>query len=397
VNPYGSFCFADLNTRNAAGAAQFYGAILGWRVADAPEARGTYSLFQSDGKTVAGLRHAHPIPAGWVCYLAVESADATAARARELGASVLAPPADVPGLARTCVLQDPEGAQFGLWEARGSRGADAQDTHASMWWVELLARDVVAARKFYTSLFPWSVRETLTYGPASYTVFTIGEMSVAGAAQFGPDWDVTPRWQVYFSVPDYEAVAARAATLGGTIDFQRDVPAAGRLGIMRDPERALFAVMRPNWLTDVAEDLIRTVEGASDQLRTLGEPLVSAKRGPDAWSIKEILGHLIDSAANNHHRFVRAQYVEDLAFPGYDQDEWVRLQDYRGASWTDLIEFWRLYNRRLAYVIRRIADTRLDALCRIGSGDPVTLRYLIEDYLVHLRHHLQQIEERRTP
>jgi hypothetical protein len=105
---------------------------------------------------------------------------------------------------------------------------------------------------------------------------------------------------------------------------------------------------------------------------------------------------LIDSAANNHQRFVRAQYVDDLTLPGYQQDDWVRLQDYQGASWNELVEFWRLYNRRLAYVIRRIPEARLEVRCQIGSGEPVTLRYLVEDYLVHLRHHLAQIEERRS-
>jgi hypothetical protein len=167
----------------------------------------------------------------------------------------------------------------------------------------------------------------------------------------------------------------------------------GRPGLIRDSERWLLAIARREMTTELAEELVRTVEAASARFRTLSEAAVMEKRRPDAWSIKEILGHLIDSAANNHQRFVRAQQGESLTFPGYQQDDWVRIQDYRDAVWGELVEFWRLYNRRLGHVIRRIPDARLDVQCRIGAGEAVTLRFLAEDYLVHLRHHLKQIEE----
>ena len=124
--------------------------------------------------------------------------------------------------------------------------------------------------------------------------------------------------------------------------------------------------------------------------------VATRKARPDAWSIKKIVGHLTDSAANNHQRFVRAPQAAALSLAGYDQNAWVQLQDHQGRPWPELVEFWRLYNRLLAHVIRRIPETALDVTCRIGAGDAVTLRFLIEDYLVHLRHHLQQIRERRA-
>ena len=118
------------------------------------------------------------------------------------------------------------------------------------------------------------------------------------------------------------------------------------------------------------------------------------KLRPEVWSIKEIVGHLIDSATNNHQRFVRAQQTEKLAFPGYDQDAWVRLQGHQDRPWLELIEFWALYNFQLSRTIRRIPEAALGMMCRIGTNELVTLGFLVEDYLVHLRHHLKQIEER---
>ena len=118
-------------------------------------------------------------------------------------------------------------------------------------------------------------------------------------------------------------------------------------------------------------------------------------RTPDVWSVKEIVGHLIDSAANNHQRFVRAQHVPRFEFPGYEQNLWMRSQDYQSCSWRELVDFWVLYNRHLAHVVRRVPAAALDIPCRIGEDESVTLGFLIEDYVRHLRHPLSQIAERR--
>ena len=144
--------------------------------------------------------------------------------------------------------------------------------------------------------------------------------------------------------------------------------------------------------TDVAAELLRVVEAASESLRRIGDPEASRRAAPGKWSRKEILGHLLDSAVNNHHRFVRAQQVEELTFPKYEQEHWVSSQGYGERPWTELIELWRLYNRHLAHVISLIPEERLAVICVIGPYEPVRLGYLIEDYLVHLRHHLQQVE-----
>ena len=147
-------------------------------------------------------------------------------------------------------------------------------------------------------------------------------------------------------------------------------------------------------MSTAADGLVRLVDQAAAALRRLDEAGVSAKPSRDVWSVKEIVGHLVDSAANNHHRFVRAQQGRDLAFPGYDQNAWVRVQDHQSRSWLELLDFWVLYNRHLAHAIRRIPGAALDVPCAIGAGEPVTLRFLVEDYVRHLSHHLRQIQDR---
>ena len=120
---------------------------------------------------------------------------------------------------------------------------------------------------------------------------------------------------------------------------------------------------------------------------------VSFKADPDKWSKKEILGHLIDSAANNHHRFVRGGYNAAVNFPPYSQNDWVRIQKYHESEWMNLIAIWSVYNLHLCDVIERLSDEALSAPCNIGKEEPVSIEFVIKDYLRHLKHHMQVILE----
>lgn len=146
-------------------------------------------------------------------------------------------------------------------------------------------------------------------------------------------------------------------------------------------------------LANVAEDLTSTVEAACAALKQIDNADAASTPGAGRWSKKQIVGHLLDSAVNNHQRFVRAQQQQsgEFVFPGYAQNLWVDAQAYESSSWAELIELWRLYNRHLAHVIRNVQPEKLDVMCRIGEYEPVRLGFLIEDYLKHLRHHLTQI------
>ena len=153
---------------------------------------------------------------------------------------------------------------------------------------------------------------------------------------------------------------------------------------------------------DFLDDFRRTLDEARTRLTALSDSDAGRPRTPGKWSPKEIIGHLIDSAANNHARFVRAQATDDLVFEGYDQEAWVRVQRYNERRWLDLVQLWHAYNQHLADVMER-ADP--DALARprarhsldrtafrpIDPTTPATLAFVMRDYVAHLKHHLKQI------
>lgn len=121
------------------------------------------------------------------------------------------------------------------------------------------------------------------------------------------------------------------------------------------------------------------------------ERLDSAK-AREGWSRTELLGHLLDSACNNHQRFVRAALDGEYRGPGYEQERWVALQGYAEMEWGELFALWRSLNLHLARIVRRIPPESLTAVCHVGAYDPMTLEELVRDYVVHLRHHLRQME-----
>ena len=156
-------------------------------------------------------------------------------------------------------------------------------------------------------------------------------------------------------------------------------------------------------MIDYVDDLRTTVTQVSTRLLAVAEPDAARHPAPGKWSSKEIIGHLIDSAANNHLRFVRAQFTNDLVAPGYPQEDFVRAQQYQQAAWPELVTLWRDYNLHLARVIEampedvRLRDRREHNLDEIAWQPvpreiPVTLDYFMADYVGHLHHHLRQIE-----
>jgi hypothetical protein len=144
-------------------------------------------------------------------------------------------------------------------------------------------------------------------------------------------------------------------------------------------------------MNDLSAKLLSVVEVAELRLRQVSEVESTKPALPGGWSRKQVIGHLIDSASNNHQRFVRAALQPSLEFPGYDQSGNVRVQAIQEADWTLLVSLWAAYNRYLAHIIAHLPAAKLETVCRIGTGPAVTLGFVASDYLTHLLHHLNQI------
>jgi uncharacterized damage-inducible protein DinB len=139
------------------------------------------------------------------------------------------------------------------------------------------------------------------------------------------------------------------------------------------------------------------VEEVYGWLASLPEVALERIPAPGGWSPKQVLGHLIDSACNNHARWARIAGQDGLLFPTWDQDGWNAAQDWQHAPWPELLALWHSYNLHLARFQSLLTPEALAHTARIGrlnGGEPMTLAELLEHYERHLSHHLAQIRER---
>jgi ribosomal protein S18 acetylase RimI-like enzyme len=155
---------------------------------------------------------------------------------------------------------------------------------------------------------------------------------------------------------------------------------------------------RSKLLSETSDRLIAIINQARSSFDKIGESEWLKRPAPGKWSKKEILGHLTDSAANNHLRFVRAQLaeIEYVSF-AYEQDFFVKSQNYQDYPTVELISLWHSYNHLLAHVIRNADPSRLSVSCKIGRYEPAPLSFLITDYADHLKHHVDDILLKRYP
>ena len=141
-----------------------------------------------------------------------------------------------------------------------------------------------------------------------------------------------------------------------------------------------------------AAELHAAIGEALQLFQQIDETRTTRRLKPEGWCAREVLGHLIDSACNNHRRFVMGQSPDTTRFEGYNQDEWVTRQRYDKVPWRDLVALWTAYNRHLAHVMASTPDEAAarTALAADGSSQ-VSIAFLMDDYVRHLRHHLMQI------
>jgi DinB family protein len=149
----------------------------------------------------------------------------------------------------------------------------------------------------------------------------------------------------------------------------------------------------PSFLDPVklSEQLAAVVRSAVPWLVTLSNAEASLPEREGKWSTKEIIGHLTDSAVNNLGRIIRLQITPE-AMPGYAQDAWVNLQHYQQREWSEVLGLWFALNEHLVWIIRHIPQPTL-ALPGVVAGGPITLGYLIEDYIAHMEHHFRALRQ----
>ncbi|MGH9768324.1 MAG: VOC family protein [Blastocatellia bacterium] len=251
-HPAGNFCWFELGTSDQNAAKEFYTKLFGWRFNDSPlppEMGGVYTTLMNGDKEVGAMYQLGPqhqgVPPHWMPYVAVDSADATAAKVAELGGELLMPPFDVMDFGRMTMFKDPTGATLSIWESKTHFGADLVGATGSVCWNELMTSDVAKAGAFYTALFGWSLKESS--GDMHYTEFGNKGRMIGGMMPMdGPQFQgVPPYWGIYFAVDDCDAMVEKAKGLGGAICHPpTDIPNAGRFAVIQDPQGAVFSIIK---------------------------------------------------------------------------------------------------------------------------------------------------------
>jgi uncharacterized protein len=235
----GTFSWAELVTSDADAAKAFYTSLFGWTYEDNPIGEGqVYSMAARDGKTAAAL-FAGDQPPHWNCYFTVADVDASAAKAKELGANVMAEPFDVMDAGRMAVLADPTGAIASLWQAGRSIGAELVNQPGAITWCDLLTRDAEAAEAFYGGLFGWTFDEIPD--AQGYRVIKNGERANGGLMPLQAP-DTPPSWMPYFGHEDLAGLLGAIEGLGGRIFNGPVQMPQGSIAVLGDPQGAAFAV-----------------------------------------------------------------------------------------------------------------------------------------------------------
>lgn len=254
IHKPGSFCWIELATTDQNAAKKFYGSLFGWNANDTAMGPGDfYTIFQLEGRAAAAgctLRKDQldrGVPPHWMLYVTVENADASADRAGKLGGKVLAPAFDVFEAGRMAVLQDPAGASFCVWQAKGNPGTGITGMDGTLCWADLSTPDHAGVAKFYSGLFGWNVIEDKDDDPPSgYLHIKNGEDFIGGVLPLAHRKPGTPpHWLPYFLVSNCDGAVAKAKQLGARVYMEpMTVETVGRWAVVADPQGAVFAVFQ---------------------------------------------------------------------------------------------------------------------------------------------------------
>jgi predicted enzyme related to lactoylglutathione lyase len=241
----GTPCWVDLTTTDVEAAKRFYGAVLGWTVREGPTPG--YLFFEHEGATVAGVQplmdeqREQGMPPSWSMYVHTDDADASVARAAELGATVLSAPFDIPGAGRMGVIADPQGGVVLLWEPAEFAGAALVNAVGAWAWDDLQTTDPEGAAPFYEALFGWATAEV----PGSDGVYRsiAHEGRSIGGIMRAQREIAQPYWTVYFGVADVDVTLERIAAEGGRVLVAPMAVPSGRFAVALDPQGAVFCLV----------------------------------------------------------------------------------------------------------------------------------------------------------
>ena len=250
----GMFSWADMPVLDIEKAQAFYTRLLGVDASSTPVGPGmAYVVLNKAGKSCCAL---YPVTeeqmqqrggrSWWLSYFTVEDADATAARAKELGGAVFAGPFDVFDAGRLAIIQDPAGAMFAVWQAKQGIGAEVFGEPGALAWNELYTNDVAAATTFYGGLFGWQANAATGGDGGAYNVFTLEGQPACGMMAIREEWGpVPPNWSIYLAVENLETSLELVKEMGGKVLFPpMEVENVGRFSMIQDPMGAYLSVIQ---------------------------------------------------------------------------------------------------------------------------------------------------------
>jgi predicted enzyme related to lactoylglutathione lyase len=248
---HGTIGWTDVAAPDTAVAESFYKEVFGWGSQTAADESMPYTMFTMDGKVVAGMgplsseQEAAVQTPVWSSYVIVDDIDATFAKAKDLGATLLMEPSQIMDAGSMFFIIDPVGAAIGFWQSGTHDGAEIFNVPNAMGWNDLGCRDVDSAVAFYTALLGWSSSEIDMGDGNKYTMFSVGDRATGGTWDISGKMpaDVPPHWLTWFNVPNTDAVAAKIEELGGRIVQPPQVSPQGRMAIVTDPAGATFGIV----------------------------------------------------------------------------------------------------------------------------------------------------------
>ncbi|MGO2127092.1 MAG: VOC family protein [Pseudoalteromonas prydzensis] len=251
-HPHGVFCWSELCTSDWKNGKAFYTELFAWGADDQPIGDDLYyTMLQKQGDDIAAMyqmpneQKNAATPSHWLAYIAVDNIDEVAAKAKQLGAEIIAGPHDVMDAGRMLLLNEPGGALFALWQGNKHKGCKRLGELNTPYWHELATRNSAKSREFYCQLLGWQCVEKPMEG-MNYTLFTVADQPVAGMLEMTDEWpaDIPAHWMIYFAVDDCDNYAATAQQLGGEVCVPpTDIPEVGRFSVITDPQGAVFSIM----------------------------------------------------------------------------------------------------------------------------------------------------------